>query len=328
MALRSDGVYCTWTFLKVKADPRNSMEKDLKQHTSFGKLLCSLCPKNTFALSCPKSCRWVGPSGGHCPALGAAGLYHPASNHRRCKVKENLTPNVHCMEGSWASLLPHFSHPFFGIFLAVLSAFLLLSALMATSAIVMQQLSIQAQPGVAHSIHLQTLIQVSVGRRPSCPGPLQVHGGKWYGWDDVAWSLPQAARLSCLGVQTRRAPQARLQAALSATPSEGCESAPSAGAASLAGGCKRDPCWRDDRVPESKGSKSREEALTADGFCPLLSASCNRPERLPRAGSAMPTLVLLAVQMLSQPLAAPPSLLLVTGREARGFDQSLRGTQL
>lgn len=79
-------------------------------------------------------------------------------------MKENLTPNVHCMEGSLSSLLPHFSHPFLGTFLAVLSAFLLLSALMATSAIVMQQLSIQAQSAIARSIHLQTLIWVSVGQ--------------------------------------------------------------------------------------------------------------------------------------------------------------------
>lgn len=69
-------------------------------------------------------------------------------------------------------------------------------------------------------------------------------------------------------------------------------------------GCKGDR--------ESKRSKSREQALTADGFCPLLTASCNRPELLPRARAAP--------QILSQPL---PSLLLLTGRDARSYDRSL-----
>lgn len=61
----------------------------------------------------------------------------------------------------------------------------------------------------------------------------------------------------------------------------------------------RDEARDEARVRNSKWSKSREQALTEDGFCPLLSASCNRPELLPQAGSELLCLVHLAVQMLS-----------------------------
>lgn len=125
----------------------------------------------------------------------------------------------------------------------------------------------------------------------------------------MSWLLPQAARLLCAGVQIRGAPQARLQAVLAATPSQGGENAllpqplPKGSQPgrrlSKWSGLKR---CKGER--ESKQSKSREQALTADGFCPLLSASCNKPELLPRAGSALPSLARLAVQMLSQPLAS------------------------
>ena len=148
--------------------------------------MCSLCPKTLLLFPAPNH-GWA--LHVHCPALGAAGPCHPASavfcthppsNHRRCKVKENLTPNVHCIEGSWSSLSPRFSHPFLGNLLGTPSAFLLLSATAAISAISTQQLGIQVQPGIAHSTQLLTLIHVPVGQWPSCPGatpsPMEASG--------------------------------------------------------------------------------------------------------------------------------------------------------
>ena len=142
---------------------------------------------NTFAVSCPKSCRWVGPA---CPLVGTGCsgtlpsclchvLHPPSLEPQRCKEK-NLTSSVHCMEGSLSSLSPHFSHPLLGTLLATPSAFLLLSAATAISARSTQRLHIQAQPGIAHSTHWLILIHVPVGQWPSClgatPSPREASG--------------------------------------------------------------------------------------------------------------------------------------------------------
>lgn len=121
----------------------------------------------------------------------------------------------------------------------------------------------------------------------------------------MSWSLLWATTtLPCPGVQIRGALQTKLQLSWPPVPRgvkvppptaapQGSQPGQSLSKVSALTGCEGER--------ESKRSKSREQALTADGFCPLLSASCNRPELLPRAGSALPSQVLLAAQMLSQP---------------------------
>lgn len=133
-------------FQRRKLTPEVVWRRIYSNTLSFGNSLCSLCPKTLLLFPAPS------PVDGwsvcaHCPALGAGGPCHRASavfcthpplSHRSFKVKENLTPNVHCVEGSWSLLSPHFSQPFLGTLLATPSAFLLLLAPTAISAVGMQ----------------------------------------------------------------------------------------------------------------------------------------------------------------------------------------------
>lgn len=212
-------------------------------------------------------------------------------NYRMYKVKENLIP-FHKTEIVIPVASFFLTHSW-GPSLQCPSAFLLLSAPAAISAIRTQRLGGQAQSVIAHSTHLLTLIP-----RPSCSGATVQAPRRQVGWGELvlSWgvwgsgSTPGRAA-DCPGSQPCWGPwQCPLR--------RGSPPGRSVPEASGLKGCKGDR--------ESKRSKSREQALTADGFCPLLTASCNRPELLPPAGAALPSRVRVAVQMLSQPLAASP----------------------